>query len=144
MIRSSFVLALGATILALACKGREGKPYVLTTTIENNGAGSNLVFGVRADGPYKWNQNYPFRLEITSTEGVEPAKRKFGPSEVGLDGDGKGARVYVPLSGTPTGFWRVRGEVSFSVCTGRVCRVFSGVPITWGPRQLDPPARIQE
>ena len=123
-------VALGS--LATTCAKQEGPPYRLATkTSASSAETANLVLEIEATPPFKWNEKFPFRLEVVESQGAQPKVRRLGSKDVRLSDDKRKALIQVPLENPPRRDFVVEAKASFSVCTKDSCRIFRDVRIAW-------------
>jgi len=93
--------------------------------------GPAAVLTIQVLDGWKWNREFPFRLTVTRSEGMDAVRSSFSNADVQVSEDGRTARVEVGPVVDPRQAAQVEALASFSVCTEKVCRVFLKRPVRW-------------
>lgn len=78
---------------------------------------------------YHWNEEFPARLDVQESEGIEVTKTRYSSVSGDFQVESGVGVLEIPLKvapdGPPSRVLRVR--VDFSVCNDKECRIFKGI-----------------
>jgi hypothetical protein len=93
------------------------------------GATGSIEVGFKARPGYKWNSEFPARLDVMDTGNLAVEKREFTSTGKDFkDQDGTGL-LSIPFDSGPLGKSTVKARAAFSVCNASECRIFRDIPI---------------
>jgi hypothetical protein len=72
---------------------------------------------------YKWNKEYPAKLELTDGVKVSFAKKQYKKVKGEIVADGKAGKVVIEGTGKVSGPATVNALMSFSICNAQTCKV---------------------
>ncbi len=86
------------------------------------GASKDAPVAIRAEKGWKWNLEYPARVEANAKGGVEVSPAKLDRGKIKKDG--KHAVLPLTVKGTNPGAGEVELKASFSICNDEQCKIF--------------------
>ena len=72
---------------------------------------------------YKWNKEYPSKLELTSGDKVQFTKTSYKKVKGEILGTDKSGQVKIDAKGVSAGTHKVEATMSFSICSPETCHV---------------------
>lgn len=120
-------IALAALTLASASNHAPAAPPVQapdhTLKVEATGdkGREKLSVSVLPLGPWKWNHEYPARLELELPPGVTATKTTLKKVDGDFALEGKGAKAATPLSARAPGAYVARVKGKIGLCDANVC-----------------------
>jgi len=98
--------------------------YTVTTKPGYVGEEGIAKITIKPTGDFKWNQNYPARLDIQTPEFTvaTPIKEILNRDDFIMNGST--AMVCIPFKGKTEGRVRIEAHLNFSVCNKEECLIF--------------------
>jgi len=110
-----------ATTHAVAAPPEPAKDHVLTIEATGDKGHEKLSVSVLPLGPWKWNHEYPARLEFELPPGVTAGKTTLKMVDGDFTVEGKGARAATALSAKAPGAYVTKVKGRIGLCDANVC-----------------------
>lgn len=81
----------------------------------------NVVVTVTAKGPFKVNKEYPHKVSVNPTDGLELPKPKLKKGDAKMEE--KTLTFSIPAKATRAGNFELAGVLKFSVCSDDACQL---------------------
>jgi hypothetical protein len=106
---------------ALAAPPQPAADHVLKVETAGDKGTEKLSLQVLPLGPWKWNPEYPARLELELPPGVTATKTTLKMVDGDFAIEGKGAKAATPLSAKAPGAYVAKVKGKFGLCDAHVC-----------------------
>lgn len=133
-IRSMSAFAAAALVVSLAPAAHADDPQaglykVKLSANVARGAKQKIEIEITPSSGYKWNKDYPAKLQLKNGKKLEFAKTSFSKAEGDISGDEKGGKVVLMATAKEAGTETVEATVSFSLCNAETCQVLRQRPL---------------
>lgn len=116
------LIALTFSTSAIASPPNEPAPdHVLKVEALPDGQAQKLSVVIQPNAPWKWNAEYPAKLEFELPAGVSAKKGTLKMVDGDFELEGKGARAATGLSAATPGAYLARVKGRFGLCDANVC-----------------------
>jgi len=101
----------------------EAESYTLTVSDPSGKVGEELsvIVTVKAKGAFKVNKEYPHKVSVEPTDGLELPKPKLKKADAKLEE--KTLTFTIPAKATRAGSFELAGVLKFSVCSSDACQL---------------------
>ncbi len=130
MKRLTTLVLVAAGLFSAAASAGDDTLY--TTRLQGDlavGQDGTLTLEITPASGYKWNQDYPAKMELANGKTVAFTKTVLKKAEGDITGDDKVGKVTLKAKGTAAGTETITGTMSFSLCNAETCQVLRQRPI---------------